>query len=346
MARTTLVAIEQGKRQVRTSELLQLAKLYGTTVNGLLRRETVHLDLSPRFRRSSQTNSAAMESAAKLMNTLVSAEIELERALGIERTAEYPRQRPLQPGPVRIQAEEDAADLRRWIGLGFGPVLDVPELAEMQLGIRVYQYPLESNISGLFVRHQAAGACMMLNANHPKSRIQFSAAHELGHLVADDREVAEVLWATGHPSSPIEQYANQFATAFLMPRRIVRQRFFDVTDGQTHLTRRHIIILAHLFHVSREALVRRLEELKLVQPGAWDWFQENGGITDKQAEQVTGKSFSKPVSTWTEWPLGSIRLTLLAQEAWEHELYSEGQLSAMLQLNRHQLRKLLHEALA
>ena len=45
MARTTLVAIEQGHRRIRLDELQQLAKLYGTSVNALLRREAVHVDL-------------------------------------------------------------------------------------------------------------------------------------------------------------------------------------------------------------------------------------------------------------------------------------------------------------
>ena len=37
MARTTLVAIEQGQRRVRMEELQKLAKLYGSSANALLR---------------------------------------------------------------------------------------------------------------------------------------------------------------------------------------------------------------------------------------------------------------------------------------------------------------------
>src|ERR1035441_3622629 len=51
VARTTLLAIEKGERRVRMNELQQLAKLYGTSVNALLRREAVHVDLTPRFRK-------------------------------------------------------------------------------------------------------------------------------------------------------------------------------------------------------------------------------------------------------------------------------------------------------
>ena len=51
IARTTLVAIEQGQRRLRTKELQQLARLYGTSVNALLRREAVFVDIVPQFRK-------------------------------------------------------------------------------------------------------------------------------------------------------------------------------------------------------------------------------------------------------------------------------------------------------
>ena len=64
------------------------------------------------------------------------------------------------------------------------------------------------------------------------------------------------------------------------------QKFAEVTAGSDRMTRRHVIVLAHFFGVSREAMVRRLEELSLVKPGTWDWFGANGGITDEQARQA------------------------------------------------------------
>jgi DNA-binding XRE family transcriptional regulator len=51
MARTTLVAIEQGQRKIRMDELLYLTKQYGTSVNALFRQEAVHIDLTPKFRK-------------------------------------------------------------------------------------------------------------------------------------------------------------------------------------------------------------------------------------------------------------------------------------------------------
>jgi len=75
-----------------------------------------------------------------------------------------------------------------------------------------------------------------------------------------------------------------------MEPRAVMQQFQELTAGASHLTRRHVILLAHFFRVSREAMVRRLEELTLAKSGAWDRFQSHGGITDEQERQVLGNS--------------------------------------------------------
>ena len=94
VARTTIVAIEQGQRRVRMDELQKLATIYGTSANAILRREAVHLDMIPHFRKLPQSENGAIESAARLLNDLVRAEVELENALGVNRTRNYPPSGP------------------------------------------------------------------------------------------------------------------------------------------------------------------------------------------------------------------------------------------------------------
>ena len=170
VARTTLVAMEQGRRRVRTEELQHLARLYGTSVNAVLRREAVHVDLVPRFRKLSTANDESAEQAARLLTDLVRAEVELENLLGVTRTRNYPPARPLLPGDVRLQAENDAIELRQWLGLGLAPVRDVISLLELDLGVRVHVRRLDSQVSGLFAYDDDVGACILLNASHPRDR--------------------------------------------------------------------------------------------------------------------------------------------------------------------------------
>jgi Zn-dependent peptidase ImmA (M78 family) len=215
-------------------------------------------------------------------------------------------------------------------------------LLEGQLGVRVFVRKLPSRMSGLYAFDEAVGACMLFHAGHPRSRRNQTAAHELGHLVST-RSNAEVLLDDTPDVARDERYANSFARAFLTPARSVMQMFQQVTAGSAHLSRRHVIVMAHMFGVSREAMVRRLEELKLAKPGTWDWFTAHGGITDAQARQVLGDAtFEATYATKADQPTLQ-RLNVLAAEAWKQELLSEGQLARLLHVDRVELRKIIDD---
>jgi Zn-dependent peptidase ImmA (M78 family)/DNA-binding XRE family transcriptional regulator len=340
VARTTIVAIEKGERRARMDELQQLAKLYRTSVNAILRQESVHVDLAPRFRKMLSAEDTAANQAAALLADLAKAEVELENLLGIKRPRNYPPERPIMPGDVRTQAENDATELRQRLGLGIAAITDIVTLLEMELGVRVYVRRFDGRISGLFVYDDTLGACMLLNANHPRYRRNQTAAHETGHFMSTRRQ-PEVLHDHETENSREERYANAFGPAFLTPARAVMQRFQEVTAGSDSLSRRHVIILSHFFGVAREAIVRRLEDLRLVKQGTWDWFQANGGITDDQARQVLGDLSSPDAYKAEADRPTTLRLNLLAAEAYRKGLLSEGQLARLLHLDRVELREIL-----
>ena len=107
VARDDLVAIEQGQRRIRIDELQQLAKLYGTSVNALLRQEAVHVDLAPRFQEAYRQQRRASR-ATRTAVCLARAEVELENLLGLSGRGTI-RLTPDPGGDVRAQAEQDAA---------------------------------------------------------------------------------------------------------------------------------------------------------------------------------------------------------------------------------------------
>ena len=340
IARTTLVSIEKGQRAARLEEIQALSRFYGVSANSLMRREAVLVDLVPRFRSLPGTGDVGIEQAARTLNDLVRAEVELENILGIQKPNNYPAEKTILPGDVRKQAEQDAQNLRNWLGLGEGPIQNLFALLELQLGIRVYARKLDAKISGLFSYDEAVGACVLINACHREDRRAMTGAHELGHFIATRRR-PEVYQDEKYENSREERYANAFSSAFLAPARAVMEKFKELTIGSTHLTRRHIILLAHFFGISRQAMVLRLEELGLTKKGTWDWFVDNGGITDEQVRQVLGQAAYR--STCIEGEQSS-RLFLLAIEAWKKDLISEEQMSEMLQIDRERVRELLDEA--
>jgi Zn-dependent peptidase ImmA (M78 family) len=345
MSRPTLVSIEKGTRRVRIQELQALARHYGVSVNAILRREAVHTDLIPRFRKLRETEDDHTLEAIQLLNDLVKAEVELENVLGVERRRHYPPERGINEGDVLELAEKHAQELRDWLGLGSGPIADIFSIIELDLGIRLYQRRLssKSRVAGLFTYDDAVGACILLNANHPLERRIQSAAHEVGHFFGT-RRVPEVLEDNEQFLSRDERYANAFGRAFLTPRKSFEESFRQLTAGADKLTRRHVILLAHQHNLSREAAVRRLEELDLVRKGTWEWFKRNGGIKDEQAREVLGTAAMRPdpAKDDANRPV-SHRLSLMAHAAWKRGLMSEGQLAELLKLRRVEVRGLIDQ---
>lgn len=342
VARTTLVAIEKGQRKIKISEIKKLADLYEISVNGLMREESIHVDLVPRFRRQINSHDDLGAKAASIMSQLAKAEVELEDLLGVKHSRNYPPERPLLPGDVTRQADQDAIELRQWLGLGQSPIQDIISILELDLGIRLFVKKLDGKISGLFAYEESLGACILINGSHRKDRRTHTAAHELGHFIGT-RKMPEVYFDDDSMTSREERYANAFASTFLMPSRAILKRFQEITSGANNFTRRHIIIIAHTFGVSREAVVRRLEELQAIKKGTWDWFDMNGGITDKQVLEVLGdRAPNNRDQAQSEKPT-TFRLNNLICQAWKDELLSEGQLTKLVGIGRHELREILDD---
>lgn len=345
ISRPTLVSIEKGIRRVRIQEIQLLARHYGTSVNGLLRREAVHTDLVPRFRKMRETEDDHTLEAIELLNDLVKAEVELENVLGVERRRNFPPEKGINHGDVVELAEKHAQELRDWLGLGAGPIGDVFSIIELDLGIRLYQRRLssKSKVAGLFTYDDTVGACILLNANHRLERRVQSAAHELGHFVGT-RRVPEVLEESEQFLSRDKRYASAFGRAFLMPHKSFSESFKQLTAGADTLNRRHIILLAHQYNISREACVRRLEELELLKKGTWEWLKTKGGIRDYHAREVLGDAAERlDVAKTDANRLVSHRMSLMAHAAWKRGLMSEGQLAEMLKMRRVEVRDLIDQ---
>jgi Zn-dependent peptidase ImmA (M78 family) len=345
VSRPTLVSIEKGVRRVRIQEIQMLARHYGVSVNALLRREAVHTDLMPRFRKLRETEDKHTAEAIQLFNNLIRADVELENILGIRRRRNYPPECGINEGDVLALAEKHAKDLRDWLGLGPGPIADIFSVIELGLSIRLYQRRLSSSskVAGLFTYDESVGACILLNASHPLPRRIQSAAHEVGHFYGT-RQIPEVLEDNEKFLSRGERYANAFGRAFLTPADSFSESFRQLKQITGKTTRRLIILLAQQYNISRQACTLRLEELGLAKKGTWAWFENNGGITDNHVREVLGEMADRRDLTKSDAdrPI-SHRLSLMAHAAWKRELMSEGQLAELLKVGRVELREIIDQ---
>jgi Zn-dependent peptidase ImmA (M78 family)/DNA-binding XRE family transcriptional regulator len=334
LARTTLVAIERGDRQPRPEELVALAKLYEVGVHSLLRPSAVRVDIVGQFRRKQGGANGKHHkeglAALALLHDLAAAYVELERRLHKVAPVDYPPERKIGRGRPEQQAEELAAELRSRLGLGLGPISDLIGLLELELGVRIFVRPLPSSVAGVYAYHEELGACILLNSRHPRARRRWTLAHELAHFMTTRREPS-VAYA-GDRKHPDDVFADAFAAAFLMPSATVRKIVDEYVGQEGRFSTRHLIFGAHRLGVSLEAFARQLEQLELVPSGTYDSLRDRG-LDEGAVQQVLG---TRAESDATE---PGARLLLLAAEASELGLFSEGQLADMLVMDRIELRR-------
>jgi Zn-dependent peptidase ImmA (M78 family) len=311
-----------------------LAKLYGVGVHSLLRPSAVRVDIVGQFRRkhggaNGKHHNEGLQ-ALSLLHDLAAAYVELEQRLNKAAPVDYPPERKIGRGRVEQQAEELAAELRARLGLGLGPISDLMGLLELELGVRIFVRPLPSSIAGVYAYHEELGACILLNSKHPRARRRWTLAHELAHFMTTRREPS-VAFAADR-KHPDDVFADAFAAAFLMPSATVRKIFDEYVGQEGRFSPRHLIFGAHRLGVSLEAFGRQLEQLELLPRGTYDSLRDRG-LNEGAVQQVLG---ARAESDATE---PGARLLLLAAEASELGLFSEGQLADMLVMDRIELRR-------
>lgn len=71
-----------------------------------------------------------------------------------------------------------------------------------------------------------------------------------------------------------------------MENDVLRSAFEAHTFGQTRFTRRMAITIADMLEHTPRQIILKLERMRLLKPGSWDWFADNGGITKAHVDEV------------------------------------------------------------
>ncbi|WPB77102.1 XRE family transcriptional regulator [Archangium violaceum] len=336
VARTTMVAIENGTRRIKSDELMKLASLYNVSCNSLLRPESIHVDLVPQFRRNSPAigEDESTAEVTALLQRLASSYVELERMLNMPLATNYLPEIQLSRTHLNEQAEDQAVMLRTRLGVGLSPIPDIASLLETEIGLRVFVRPLPSKISGAFAYDPVLGACIILNSKHPPKRRIWTLIHEIAHFLSR-RNAISVIFADKKEDSVHERFADLFTGAFLMPAVALRRRFLEMCEADGKFSPRSLIFLARTHYVSLEAMTRRLERLGLLPQGMYESLRERGLTEELVRSAVGNKSLEENILPPSE------RFILLAAEAYSRGLLSEGQVAKMLAVDRLAVREML-----
>ena len=342
-ARTTVTALEKGERRTRPNELIQMARLYGRPVGDFVGAKDPVSDFTVQFRAAvsnldSQQVHDELRLAVETFQRLCEDYLQLENLNEAPLSHSYPPQYLTDGTSPEVAAEDVASSERHRLALGDGPFLNLRETLENDVGLRVFSIELPSRVAGMFGYTEELGGCIAVNSRHPQDRQRWSLAHEYGHFLTD-RFRSEVSLLAWHGRSRTgERFADAFARCLLMPAAGLRRRFNELSraaDGK--ITAAEICQLAYHYFVSVEAMMRRLEELRLLPGGTWERLRDRGFKVREAQEQLGLSPYPRHER---KLPL---RFQYLAARAYEEGKLTEGELARLLRVDRVAARRLIQE---
>jgi Zn-dependent peptidase ImmA (M78 family) len=344
IARTSLVAIEKGERKVKPDELIELAKFYGVSIHDLMRQRPASKAVSVQFRAARavlEKDTDAIEKMKRDFEVLVRDSMELEHITHSPLIKRYPEEYPLtnlNNATVDMIAERIAGRERARLGLGDSPITTLRQILEEAVGIRVFSLPMTSPFSGLYMFiPETEEGCIGLNANHPPEKLLLTLAHEYCHFLTTRLvSIVEDDSYTGGKSIE-EKLAERFAVHFIMPRQAILASYSDTVQEKGTFTVADMMLTAHYFGVSFQAMGLRLIELEKIKATALDALKESGFKIREQQKNL-GISHDKTITEYLP-----TRYKTLALQSWNEGLITESQCAKFLRMDIIDLRMLADE---
>jgi Zn-dependent peptidase ImmA (M78 family)/DNA-binding XRE family transcriptional regulator len=351
VSRATIAQIELGNRSVSGLELAKLSYLYARDIREFLAPNFSADGLTAVLLRAEDGAGDSVKAALRDCIALGHQLRDLETLLGISRStgsvAAYPSVSLGSKWDAIQSGTQTALEERRRLGLGSGPLRDLPALLEAQ-GIRTGLVAMPSGVSGLMLSDPTVGLFVVVNRDHPAVRQRFSWCHEYAHLLLDRAQMGHVS-RESERSDLLEVRANVFAANFLMPEDGVRQ--FVATLGKGSASRLHaevfdesgvvpidsrtaggsqelqiydVVKFSHHFGVSVLSALYRLMNLRLITEKQFgDLKQMDSDGMSKQLADLLGLCQVSEVETISAFYR---RYLVLALEAYRREKISRRKL--------------------
>lgn len=317
VSRPTFIALEKGKREPSPNELVTLGRLYRKPISELLRPTSPPVSIRAKFRTAlaRDSNDPRLDSAIETLQQIADDYLDLIRRSSSRLPGRPPSSRSYDYVAPERAGEDLAHEERNRLGLGDGPIQDLREILEIEVGLRIFLLNLPSKIAGLFIHIEQLGGCVGVNSNHPSERRRWTLAHEYAHFLTS-RERSEVTLLV-NSSTDSERLAEAFAENFLMPRSGISRRFGELkAANDATVTPTTLVHMAHTYRVSVQAMCLRLENLSLIRRGTWDRLRDNNFQSRRAAEIL-----ELPVQSDIEHPYPYHYRTIAAR------LYADGDIT-------------------
>jgi Zn-dependent peptidase ImmA (M78 family) len=208
-----LSRIENGLVEAREEVLLRAQSVYELPKSFFVLTDPVYgapVSVHPMWRRKADVSVREMDSIVAELNIRIMHLRRLLEGAEFAPTNDLPRLDIEDYGA----AEKIAAIVRAHWKAPRGPLSNLTLLVE-RAGVLVAHSRLGgASVSGVTFATPGLPALIVLNSDQPADRLRYTLAHELGHLVMHR-----------FPSSTMEEEANAFAAALLMPAADIRGSF-------------------------------------------------------------------------------------------------------------------------
>lgn len=304
--------IECGKRPLKASELVRLAKIYGRGAEFFLKEQFP----APRIL---WRDSAKTEETELAERKFVGICQKYSRLLELtQENFQSDFLRPLLSAPSKqaimkqsfYYVIELAEQTRKMLDLGARPAHSLADVLEGSFGVLVLYWDLKNAGSAASLCGEGCRAAVINSADAPWRR-NYDLAHELFHLITWELFSEEEVCAPPKQGKRnlIEQWADAFASALLLPEEEVRSEFQKrVIDKE--ITYISLVEIAREFRVSIDALLWRLTTLSLLKRKYVDRWLSEGRIRDID-RQARSEDFD-----WYKPPYLSTRYVTLAIKAY------------------------------
>lgn len=145
-----------------------------------------------------------------------------------------------------------------------------------------------------------------LNAKRPIQRIRYTAAHEFCHFLKDS-DNDNIPWCVASSKNQIELYADRFASAFLVPADMLREKLSEHYHGNS-ISYDSVLSIAEFFGVSFEACLYRIGSLyEYVLPSNYrDSWKRKYHPTKRRKELGFSDTplFHDLIDSWTDMWIG------------------------------------------
>ena len=267
----TLSDIEQGDRKISADELIKAAHAFGMSLAVLTdpmrlveegqfswRQKNVHPADLDDFQNKAGQWIATYRHLCVLKGQPVNSVI---RKVALSRDSTFE------------QAQEQGEAIGLALGLGEVPALNLCEVVENHLDTLVLHVDAIQGVSGAACQLDQLNT-IIVNRNESRQRRSYDMAHELFHLLTWDRMPPERLDIAEGKQKRVEQLAENFAAALLMPRAtlavMIEQNPLPQELGLTQWLAKTAAIL----HVSPSALTWRMVNLRYISKAKADRILE------------------------------------------------------------------------